>query len=191
MASSNKEIGPANQYARALLELANSRGQAAEMRDELHGLSTIIQSNPMFKAFCEDPAIGRDERRAVLERTFRGKLSELLMNALLVLNVKGRLYLLPQIALQYQMMLDRQMGNVQVDLTVAQPMDEATLGNVQSRISQAIRKNAVVTQIVDESIIGGMIARVDDRLIDGSVKAQLEAMRQQLASANGTTDAHR
>jgi len=191
VASSNKEIGPANQYARALLELANSRGQAAEMRDELHGLSTIIQSNPMFKAFCEDPAIGRDERRAVLERTFRGKLSELLMNALLVLNVKGRLYLLPQIALQYQMMLDRQMGNVQVDLTVAQPMDEATLGNVQSRISQAIRKNAVVTQIVDESIIGGMIARVDDRLIDGSVKAQLEAMRQQLASANGTTDAHR
>jgi len=173
----------AGQYARALLELANERGEAETMGEQLHGLRGVVEENPKFGALLQDPAISREERRAVLERVYAGKVSELVMNGLRVLNAKGRLALLPQIAEHYQVMLDEQLGNIKVDVTVAQRMNEAMLEQVRRRISEAMKKNALVTQIVDESIIGGMVVKIEDRLIDGSAKAQLEAMKRQLMMA--------
>jgi F-type H+-transporting ATPase subunit delta len=81
-------------------------------------------------------------------------------------------------------MLDEQLGKIEVDVTVAQKLSSEQLEEVRQRVSAALKKDAVVHQYVDESIIGGLVIRVQDKLIDASVKTQLAAMKQQLLSAS-------
>lgn len=170
-------------YARSLLELADERQQADAVGQEMAGIREVLEQNPSFRAFLGDPGIGANERTATLDKLFRGRVSPLVMNFLGVLNNKGRLRLLGNIADAYSDLLDEQQGRVEVDVTVAQRLTPDQLEQVRQRVSQALGKSAVVHQYVDENIIGGLVLRVEDRLIDASVKYQLEAMRERLLAA--------
>lgn len=165
-------------YARAMLDLAGD--QAAAVGDELGDLRQIIESNPTFGAYLSDPSISEAERAGMLERTFKGKVSPLVWNFLNVLNAKNRLGRLAHIASAYRSLLDEKLGKVDVELTVAQPLSDEQILNAQQRISSALGKDAVLHASVDDSIIGGMIVRVQDKLLDASVRYQLQAMKEQL-----------
>ncbi len=106
-----------------------------------------------------------------------------MMNFLGVLNEHGRLGLIADIAERYADMLNRQLGNVAVEVTVARPLDEPAMEMVRQRISKALGKNAQLRQRIDESIIGGLVMRVDDKVMDGSVQAQLAAMKRKMIAA--------
>ena len=170
-------------YARSLLELANERDQADEIGRDMASVGEIVRDNPTFAAFLADPGIGAAERTATLDKLFRGRAHPLVANLLHVLNSRGRLALLDAVAGAFADLLDAQRGNVEVDVTVARRLDGDQLETVRRRVSQALGKNAVVHQHVDEDIIGGLVIRVEDRLIDASVRSQLEAMRQRMLAA--------
>ena len=165
-------------YAQALLELAGD--DAVQIGDELTDLRQIVDENPTFQKFLADPSIGDTERNGLLERTFKGKVSQLVWNFLGVLNAKNRLGRLADIAGAYHTRLDEKLGKVEVTLTVAQPLTDEQLINAQQQISTALGKDAIIHSHVDESIIGGMIVRVKDKLLDASVRYQLQAMKEQL-----------
>jgi F-type H+-transporting ATPase subunit delta len=178
------QISPvAAAYATSLLELATEQKQAEQIRAELASLGQVINENPTFGLFLADPAIGKTERGETLKRILGDQTSPLVRNFIGVLNQHGRLANLAQIAEAYDRLLDEQLGNVEVDVTVAQMLAPDQLEEVRNRVSAALKKNAVVRQHVDDSIIGGLIVRVQDKLIDASVKTQLAAMRQQLLGA--------
>ena len=170
-------------YARSMLELASEQNRADEVGQEMAGIRELLDGNPTFAAFLADPGIGAAERTATLEKVFRGRASPLVMNFLGVVNNRGRLRLLGPIAQAYNDLLDQQKGNIEVDVTVAQRLTPDQLEQVRQRVSAALGRNAVVHQYVDENIIGGLVLRVEDQLIDASVKYQLEAMRERLLSA--------
>src|SRR5207302_9578296 len=95
-------------------------------------------------------------------------------------NQKNRLGSLGAIIDAYKDLLEDKLGRVEVDLTVALPLADDQLAQAQQRISAALKKEAVVHTYVDESIIGGVVVRVDDKLIDASVRHQLQAMKQRM-----------
>ena len=165
-------------YARALLELAGD--QAADAGSELGDLHQIITDNPAFGTYLADPSISEAERTGMLERTFKGKISPLLWNFLGVLNTKNRLGHLAKIADAYHELLDAKLGKVEVELTVAEPLSDEQLMHAQQQISAALGKDAILHSHVDDSIIGGMIVRIEDKLLDASVRYQLQAMKEQL-----------
>lgn len=169
-------------YARTLLDLANERQQAEGMAQELGQLQEIVEANPAFKTILSDPAIRTSDRTALLEKVFSGNVSPLMWNFLRVLNSRGALKLLGEIADAYEDLLNDQMGRVEVDVTVAQKLSADELEEVRQRVSKALKKEAVVHQYVDESIIGGLVLRVGDQMIDASVRHQLQAMRERLLS---------
>ena len=170
-------------YARSLLELANERNQADEIGQEMADIRDVLDQQPTFAAFLADPGIAGSERTATLERIFKGRVSPLVWNFLSVVNNHNRMRLLGPIVQAFIDLLDEQRGNVEVDVTVAQRLSPDQLEQVRQRVSAALGKNAVVHQYVDENIIGGLVLRVEDRLIDASVKYQLEAMRERLLAA--------
>ena len=170
-------------YARSILELANEKNQAQEFGQELATIGELLRQNPTFAEFLADPGIGVTERTAALDKLFRGRASPLVMNLMGVLNSRGRLNLLGAVTDAYADLLDDQLGNVEVDVTVAQRLDAEQLEQVRRRVSQALGRNAVVYQYVDEAIIGGLVLRVQDKLIDASVRFQLESMRKRLLEA--------
>src|SRR5205807_1413635 len=116
----------------------------------------------------------------MLTRLFKGRASPLLFNFLGVLNNHGRLSKLPDIIGAYEDLLEEKLGKVEVDLTVARPLSTEQVSRAQQKISQAVKRDAVVHTYVDESIIGGMIIRVQDQLIDASVRTQLQAIKRQM-----------
>jgi F-type H+-transporting ATPase subunit delta len=100
-----------------------------------------------------------------------------------VLNLKRRLKEIPAIAAAYDDLLDEKLGKIEVDVTVAQKLSPDQLEQVRQRVSQALKKEAVMHQYVDESIIGGLLLRVQDKLIDASVRSQLHSLRDQLLAS--------
>jgi F-type H+-transporting ATPase subunit delta len=177
----NSAVGAA--YAKPLLELANEQKQAEAVGQELRGLRELVESNPIFAEFLSNPGVGEAERGEAIGRVFGGRASPLLMNFLRVLNARGRLGILPQASQAYDDLLDQLFGKVEVDVTVAHRLSADELEQVRRRVGEALGKEAVVHQYVDESIIGGLVLRVQDRLIDASVRSQLRAMREQMLAA--------
>src|SRR4051812_12333011 len=170
-------------YAQSLLELASEQNQAEPIGQELGQLAEIIEQQPTFAAYLADPGIAHEERAKVLRETFAGKVSPLMWNFMGVLNLKRRLKEIPAITAAYDDLLDEKLGKIEVDVTVAQKLSSEQLEQVRQRVSQALKKEAVIHQYVDDSIIGGLLLRVQDKLIDASVRSQLNAMREQLLAS--------
>ncbi len=173
----------ANAYAASLLELATEQKQAEQIGQELQAVRQIVGDNRTFSLYLSDPGISSTERGETLKRVFGGKVSQLLSNFLGVLNEKSRIGSIQQIADAYDDLLGEQLGKIEVDVTVATKLPPDQLEEVRKRVGTALKKDAVVHQYVDESIIGGIILRVQDKLFDASIKTQLKAMKQQLLSA--------
>lgn len=181
MASNNTQHPPVVvAYARALLEAATEQKVAEAVGAELAELRKIVVDNDDVRRFFESPGISEAERAAVLDKALGGSVSPLVSNFLKALNRRGMLGKFAAIADAYRSLLDIQLGKVEVELTVAVGLSDGELQKVRRRIGAALGKDPVVRQQVDDSIIGGMILRVEDRVIDASVRQQLQAMKQRL-----------
>src|SRR4051812_33953345 len=181
-----KQIHPspsAVAYATALIELANERQLTQPIADDLGSLRQILAEMPTFRAYLADPSVGEVERSATMKRVFSGKISPLLEHFMEVLASKGKLGRLGEIADAYDELLEEQQGKIEVDVTVAQKLTPQQLEDVRKKVSAALKKDAVVHQYVDDSIIGGLVLRVQDQLIDASVKTQIQMLREQLLAA--------
>ena len=174
----------AQSYAQAILELAEERRAPLDsIAGDLKGLRELVQTNDTFRQYLGDPAIAREARWDVLRKALGNQISPLLLQVLGVMNQKNRLSMLTQVSDAFDELLDEKLGKVEVDLIVAQKLSPEQLGEATQRISQALKREAVVHPYVDESIIGGVIVRVGDKLIDASVKNQLHSIKEKLLAA--------
>jgi F-type H+-transporting ATPase subunit delta len=180
MPATTKQSPVALSYARALLDLAREQNAHERVGQDLAAIRQLLEADPNLGQFLRDPAIAKDERRTIIDRILRPLVHPLVGNFLLVVNQHGRLGVLDQIAGAYHALLDELLGKVDVEVTVAQQLSPDQLEQVRRRVGDALKKTAVIKQTVDDSIIGGMVLKVQDKLIDASVKSQLQSMRKQL-----------
>lgn len=183
MAQITQNNASAIAYAKALLELATGKGQAEQIGAELSDIRQVLLENKSFSLYLRDPAISNDARLKVVKSIFGGRVHPLVANTMGVMSGKGRLRDLGAMCDAYDDLLDLQLGKVEVDVTVAQRLSGEDLERVRQRISAAMKRDAVVHQYVDESIIGGIIIKVKDQLIDGSVRKQLETLKKKMLAA--------
>ena len=183
MANAQDDQATLNSYAQALLELADARGATDQVAVDLHDISGVIDTQPTLGKYLGDPSISHVQRNEKLDRVFSGKTADVLVGFLKLLNAKGKLASIHGIAKSFQHLLDLRQGNQDVELTVPQRLGDQELEAVRVEISRKIGKHARITQKVDESIIGGLVLKIGDRLIDGSVKSQLESMKHRLIAA--------
>jgi len=183
MATQTQNASTVATYARSLLELAQERKIADDVGADLNGIAQVLEANPTFAAFLRDPGISKDERTRVINDVLKPRVNPLLANFLGVLNVHGRLGLLQPMAAAYQDLLDEAAGKIEVDVTTAQKLAPGELEQVRKKVGAALGKDPVMHQYVDESLIGGLLLRVEDKLIDASVRSQLESMRRKFLAA--------
>jgi F-type H+-transporting ATPase subunit delta len=169
-------------YARALLELAREQHTHELIAQDLAALRKAIDADPNFRQFLRDPGISKDERRGVFDRALKPHFHPLVTSFLGVVNQHGRSGLLDEIAAAYQALLDQLQGKVEVEVTVAKKLTKEQLEQVRRRLGEALKRTAIVNQRVDDSIIGGLVLKVEDKLIDASVRSQLQAMKKQMLS---------
>ncbi len=169
----DQQGGVAQVYAEALLALAEERGVADQVLEELGDLAGLAARDRAFETFLASPLVEPEARARTFEKLLRGRASDLLVDALQVINRKGRLALLPEIANGYRQAHRRLRGRVQVFVASAVPLTEPLRAKLSAAAARYTGKTPELVLSVDPSLLGGMVVRVGDERIDSSVKTRL------------------
>lgn len=174
----------ASVYARSLFELARELGGdagVASMGTELREVCGIVRADKRTLELFRSPIVDPAKRAASLKRTFGGRVTDTLLNFMLVLNRKGRLSELLAIEGAYDALEQEAFGRVEVDVfTASGNVDDATKSALAADLKKSLGKDPVLHFYADPAMIGGLKIRIGDQLIDGSVAAQLRRMRSAL-----------
>jgi F-type H+-transporting ATPase subunit delta len=171
----------AKRYAEAAYLIAREVGKEEEWSSGLRALAALF-SDEQARALLENPRISLGEKFRIVEKALEDVEPQVLNLARLLLR-RGRGSLAPQIQQAYQQILDEARGLFHAVVTTAVPLSRDDLKAVERRLREISGGDVVLETHVDESILGGLIVRIGDRLIDGSTRSKLLALRNQLAGA--------
>lgn len=171
----------ADVYATALFGLARQAGQVEQVHEELNELVKLCDQDGQFATFLETRAIDEDRRAASLEKLFRGQLSDLTLNTLLVMNEHGRAGLVRALQRRFVLALEADAGQIEVEVVSAVELTEAERQDAQSTAAKLSGRDPVMSYRVDPGILGGLILKMGDLRLDHSVRRQLHDARQRLA----------
>jgi F-type H+-transporting ATPase subunit delta len=173
----------ARRYARALFGIGLDAGKFEALGDELGELATLWNESDELRQALENPVFKPTEKRAVLQ-TILPKIAPTpeVQRFVLLLLERRRIMLLPAIARAYRDLTDAHVGRVRAEVTSAQELSPATLDRVRRSLEQRTGKKVIIKSTVDPELIGGVVARVGDLVLDGSVRTQLEDLRSRLVN---------
>jgi len=156
-----------------MLNLSKPSGQADGMRQELADVAGLLDGQPEFEAFLSNPTIGSEVRQRMIEKVFRGRFSDVLVDSLQVLNRKDRLGLIRSIVNAYRLLHDELMKRIEVHVRTAVPLNEVLRAKLRAKLAAKTGKQAELVEVVDETLIGGMIVQIHDEKYDNSVLRKL------------------
>lgn len=164
-------------YAQALLELADERGARAAVVEDCRQLAAALHEQPRLLRELDDPKVAREQAKAVIAQAFAGKLRQETLDLLRLLVDRGRLGEVRAIARAVVDRAERAASVVHVTATTAEPMGAGVEGRLVAGLRTALGPGAVLHARVDPTLIGGLTLRIDDTLVDGSVRRQLAEMK--------------
>ncbi len=168
-------------YAKALLELAQDRGEGEKVRRDLLSLVDTWEASKELREVFENPAVTAEARAKVLKAvSTRLGLSPLLVNTLRLLSDRRRLRLLPELAAAFVALMEERGGVVVAEVTTAQPMPASYFAELAKALEQALGQKVSVTKKQDPTLIGGVVTRVGDRIYDGSLRTRLQELKEQM-----------
>ncbi len=171
----------ATRYAQAAFELARDRGELDVWERDLRALAEAL-AVPGVLAFVAGRRPPPEAKEEFLRRVL-GQPAPLVWNLVRLLSSKSRLALLPQIVERFQELLDEERGIAHAHVVTAVPMSDEERQALARRLSELTGKQVEVKAFVEPEILGGLIARIGDRLIDGSARTKLLALKRRLAGA--------
>lgn len=173
--------GVAKRYAEAVFETARAHDSFDRWSSDLAAIARA-QEDPQISRLLATPAVGMSAKESILNQ-YLAEASPQARNLARLLLRKGRFHLAPRIAEQYRALLNEYRGIATARVASAVPLTEEQVEAIARRLSAMTGRSVVVETSVDPSIIGGIVARVGDQLIDASVRGRLEALKKRLAPA--------
>jgi F-type H+-transporting ATPase subunit delta len=167
-------------YADAAFEIALRDETVETWREELDAAAATSTGSEL-ESVLANPAIPLDEREAVAEKVF-ASISAPVRNLILLLVRRGRIEQLPRVATEFRRLDDRRNGLTHATATSAAKLPADEVKAITARLEELTGGKIALETAVDPSLLGGLVVRFGDRLIDGSVRGRLERLRHQLAS---------
>lgn len=174
-------------YAGALLELGERHGQAEAFATALDDLVALLRSDPRFSAFLATPKVETEEKKRVFREALEGKVPALFLNFLMVVLDQRRQRLLGSIAREYRALLDERLGRLNVQVTLAREPDERLKRDIAEELTRRLGRRVIPHVQVDPEILGGIVVRYQDRVLDGSLRRRLVSLRRHLLEAKVPT----
>ncbi|HEX7333806.1 MAG TPA: ATP synthase F1 subunit delta [Pyrinomonadaceae bacterium] len=172
----------ARRYATALADVAIARHEEREVQKELDQWATMIDTHPQLKEVFSNPTITYDHKRNLVEELIaRTRVRETTASFLRVLLKNQRLSQLGEIARRFGQILDERGGVVAAHVTTARPIPEDLKASLHETLAAATGRKVRLSFSTDETIIGGLVARVGSTIYDGSVQSQLDRLAAQMA----------
>ena len=170
----------AKRYAQAAFAIARDGDAVAEWRADLDDVAAVLADSDAAGWFAA-PRVPVADRQAALERAL--EVGPLALNLGRLLIAKGRTLEAREIADAFNRLADEHEGLAQAEITTAVPLQPDQVAAMEQRLGEALGKQISATAGVDFDIIGGVVLRIDDHLIDGSVRTRLRRLRQELSGA--------
>ena len=165
-------------YASALLEVAKAEGQVERVEDELFKIARTFEANDSLRSTLTDPAIPVERRAGVVEELL-GRRANPLTTALVSFIVgAGRAHDLPAIVDAFVSHAAELRSEAVAEVRSAYPLDSDQQSRLAVALGRATNKRVTVKVIIDPSVLGGIVARVGDTVIDGSVRSRLDQLRE-------------
>ena len=179
-------MGPtiiARNYAETLLALARRHGGEAAVDEyavAIDQVGELLRAEPRVRQFLQTPRVDAEAKKRAVRSAFAGRIPEHLLRFLLVVVEKRRQGLLPQIADEYHALVDELRGRIRADITLANQPTPELQRELVTTLERKLGKTVVPTFRVDTSLVGGVVVRVGDQILDGSVRRRLAALRRRL-----------
>jgi F-type H+-transporting ATPase subunit delta len=173
----------ARNYAHALLSLATKAKQVDVFAGLINGMADAVRETPLLRVFLQAPHVAESAKREVLRKALTGKAPATFVRFIEKLVSNRRQTLVPEIAVEFADLVDQQEGRVHATVTVAHKPADGDAAALSKRLSKALGKEVVAHLTVNPAILGGLIVRIGDTVMDGSVRRRLGALRHALATA--------
>lgn len=174
------ELRIAKRYAGSLLDQAMQGGQLQTMVSDMKTVSEVCKQSRDLKAMLKSPVVKSNKKLAVLEQVFAG-LSDLSKTLMRVLLDNKREAYLPAVADAFVAMYNEKSGIAEATVTSAHPLDTDSVETIKRYLASRLGKSQVhLNNVIDQKVIGGMVIRYEDKLLDMSVAKELKEIRKQL-----------
>ena len=167
-------------YAAAILEVAKAEGDLARVGDELFRIARAFESSPELREALTDPRLPIERKKAVVDDLLTGKTSTLAVNLVNFVVGVGMSSDLPAIADRLAERAAAERNKVIAEVRSAIELDDATVARLSESLSRATGKDVEVKTVVDPAVVGGIVARVGDTVIDGSLSHRMQELRETL-----------
>ncbi len=161
------------------MEIALQKRELEAWRARLQALAQVTR-DPETQAILENPRVPLSLKKQLLAEKLEGQ-NQMVLNLAFLLATRGKTLLAPDIAAAYEDLLNHHYGLQPAEVTTAVPLDEAEKEKLVKYLSDVTGKKVLVTTRVDPGIIGGLVARAGDQLIDGSIRSRLAELKRSLA----------
>ncbi|HTI65260.1 MAG TPA: F0F1 ATP synthase subunit delta [Gemmatimonadaceae bacterium] len=172
-----RETTIARNYAETLLELAQRGGDLRGWGETIDTIANAMESDRRLRVFLESPRVSAQQKNEIFQKAYAGALPRTFVRFLQALVSHRRQMLIPAIAREYHDLVDQVEGRVHATVSVARPVDDRDRQLVTSQLSRVLGKEVVPHFHVNPSILGGVIVRVGDTVLDGSVKRRMATLR--------------
>jgi F-type H+-transporting ATPase subunit delta len=167
-------------YGRSLFEVAREHGLLDELREQLGQFADALQGSHDLRVFFFSPYFSTREQQDGLERLLSGA-DERLLSFLKLLIENHRMPVVFRVRREYERLWDDHNRLLPVEITSAIALDEQTTGQVAERIGQSTGRRVTLATRVDPDILGGIVVRVGNSILDASIRSRLELLRRQVA----------
>ncbi len=170
----------ARNYAEALFQAGERGGHTALFADLMEALSAAIETEDRVRHVLESPRVPKKTKQDILARTFAGFAPETFVRFLGAVVKRGRQGIISAICREYLQLVDNKFNRVHAGVTLAREPDRALQDLIELRLSDILKKQVIPHYRTDPEILGGMVIRVGDRIMDGSVRRRMVALRRKL-----------
>ncbi|MFQ5996877.1 MAG: ATP synthase F1 subunit delta [Dehalococcoidales bacterium] len=171
----------AGRYAQAVFEIALETKELDRWQSDLRNMVSVV-GDTEFMAWLESPKVHFEDKAKLLSERLK-EVNPLALNLVLLLVTKGRLSMLGEIADEYQRRLNSYRGIEPAEVITAIPLDDEDKHKLAEHLGALVGKKVVLKSEVDPALVGGFVARVGSKLLDGSTRNKLMTLKKELAGA--------
>lgn len=178
----------ARRYARALYEEAERAGSVEQIDDDMATIRATLESSKELEAFFQSPIISREKKEAVVASLFGERLASLTRSFIGLLIEKQREDLFPEVARAYGALRDEQQGVVEATARTAIALSEEEEQHLVQALERKTGQTVRLRVVQDPALLGGVVVRIGDTVYDGSVRHQLETLRERMEQGQLVTN---
>lgn len=170
----------ASRYAVALFEVCDELNSFDKVYSDLETICNLLKENSDLNGALKSPLVNKEDKKSLVEKIF-SNLDKMTINFLKVAIDKNRMNILDEVKLNFKNLVNEKLNKVDGVAVTAVSMTNEEIKGLEEKLSKKYNKNVTLKNIVDETVIGGVLVRLGNEEIDGTVKGNLAKLKENLS----------